>query len=304
MTPEEARERFGSKVNKIVGEETVEIWHYDNPKIRGLIVKWANDVEEISATQEEFSGGACVDDFWEWVSGKMGEGFNAVFQEGWYESSGEFDRVSKGAVVKAIENLYENKEDFADNIDSKWSIANPVIRHDSRKEQISELETNKRQQAANEFYVVEDMDTSTDMVDRIIPDVSAYKYHMKMWALSGETIQAGSDSPNADDFVSEFKGWIDAETSIDSEWVIDDGDGPKYDFFKIPSKDDVAQWCRDMWKNDEGFRRAVKKKWNREVETDEDEEEEEHSNVDSLNDMYKKRDREKRGQRNIGEYGS
>jgi len=316
MTPEEARDMFG-ELHETEDSEAPQ-WEADMDKIRAAIMKWASEVDSIDATAREFSGPACVDHCWEWLHERLGEGFKAVFQKGWYQGSESFDRVGKSQVAGNIETMYSARDDFQQLVDEKWREVVPdfsnitdeadgIALDVGTEEQAKQIEDNRGQQASREFFVTEYREGTEDydpitgehdhFVDRIEPDVSQYKYHYKRYVMGAKTIQADGDSPNAAGFVESFADWLDSDTSVDSEWVVGgDGLGEK-GVWDVPTREDAVGWARELWQNDEMFREHLKMKWNREVEGDETT----NDDIVSLNEEYKNRSREKKGQQKLGD---
>jgi len=294
MKPDTAREKFGD----VVETEEGEVWRPEGAKIRGLVLKWAREVDTIEATEKGFDGEACVDHLWQWLHNKFGNGFTGVFQKGWYDGTKGFDRVSKKELAGQIETLYEDNDEFMGLVEQKCEEVLPdvgVSYKDSDKEVV---DVDERQQGSREFYVTQQLNPDHDTVDRIKPDKSQYKYHMKGWVLESETIQHDDGSPNAEASVECFKDWIDDKTGIDSRWVIDSGDAPRRDLFMVPLKSEVVEWCRELWNEDAIFREHLKMKWNKDVGNG-DEEDGDSGKRKSLHEDWRNRDKKKKGQQKI-----
>lgn len=116
MDIDEAKEKFG---NVVLNKYNNAIWEPDPKRIRGLVLSFAQDVDNVFMVGEVHEAEDYIDHFWSWAEKALGDGFNAVFFSAEGCDSNSFRRVTKDEIVEYANKLYIVNDDYKSNIDSK-----------------------------------------------------------------------------------------------------------------------------------------------------------------------------------------
>lgn len=253
VTKQEAREKYGDIVVNTDGNE---VWRPDRNKVRGMIQSFVRAREQIEGATPEPHSSEYIDELWQWLREKMGEGFEAVFQGDEMSPSGKFDRMSKKKLADVAQSFYESNPEFQNEFYQKW------VQIKLEDETVTGLEEMTHKMAAEEFRIVEE--DEYDMIPNPAEDIDteAYKKWMKEYALSVESIDKRG-SPNAEDFVDSWLSYLEGSV-FNTLQVVCREDGGKYnDMFVVPDYSEVVGFARWLWSEDSEFREAVKEKWGR-----------------------------------------
>jgi len=298
MDKETARDKFGETVEN---EDGTESWMPQPNKIRGIIVRFVRDVDEIRAPVEEPEPAEYIDELWEWTREKLGDGFEGVFRGEEMSPSGKFDRVSQEKLMTYCDGLYGSNKEFTEVLDEKWVYDEDAQSYDEFDPVDVDLSGEMgRHEAVHHFYdgvnstypAMPDGDSE--------PDISTYKYHMKRYAVTAEGIPHEDDEPSAEAFVESWMSYLRDDIFVTAIHLVSNGtDSGQTSGWPVPSKDDVSQWARELWQEDDEFRENLIEKWG-----DERAEPTQDESVDKkkVSAAQKDRKRSKRGQQSLGDY--
>ena len=309
MTPEEAREKFGKEVRRDNGEV---VWQPHPNKVRGMLLSYARMRDNIPSKFEEPQASEYIEGVWEWLRAKLGDGFGAIFQTHEPSPSGRFDRIGKDNLERFADGFYENNEEFRSLIDEAWDYRdddNSVSSGSDTEENIKPrndtlfgLEDTSPKNIIEKFFEQpDDYDEDSMLPQKGDPLPSAYKGFMKRYAMRTDRISSDVTSPDAEAFVDAFLD-VMIEDYINEEGAIVIYDGSRYgECFSSPYHHEVVEWVREMWQEDDEFKRNVMEKWNKEV-VDGEEDGEGESRLSKVGASNKTGNKGKRGQQSLGDF--
>jgi hypothetical protein len=241
-----------------------------------------------------------VEDSWQWLSEKMGDGFGGVFVSDDPSPSGKFDRVTKDKFVEIVNEFYESNEEYRELVDEVWEY-NDTEEEDGVGEDRPPLEDDgvRLFDSTHIFYDGHNGSKASLPDADAEPDVSAFKYYMKMYAVNTDGIPSDDDSPSADAFVDEWLDYIEREALTYTVHICSDRSERHGGPWNIPTHDDISCWAREMFKNDSEFKENVLEKWGVEIEDDDEKEEPEPHEV---SEPQKKRKVKREKQSGIGDF--
>jgi hypothetical protein len=277
-----------------------------------MIMKHARSCDEITGPTEEPDIEHYIDDLWQWLQDKLGDGFEGLFQGDEMSPSGRFDRIGKDNLKGFTRNLYENKADYHNTVNDKW---NQVDDDDGSPDDVdvdnfvgegvtgdlATLANSGHSEQILEFFVI-DEDAGPGVGDKKkAPAVGMYKHYMTEYAIQVNGIPATSESPNAEDFVEEWIDWL-TEYIFHTEKCIVIRESDKFNnMFVTPTENDVVGWAKELWKQSELFRNKLKDKWGQPY-AEQDIKTEGSGSLTKLNRPDMGTRRKKKGQVKIGDY--
>lgn len=298
MDKETARDKFGKMVEN---EDGTERWMAEPNKIRGIIVRWARDVDEIRAPAEDPEPPHYIGDLWEWTEEKLGDGFEGVFRGEEMSPSGKFDRVSEDRMMTYCDGLYGNNKEFTEIIDEKWVHDEEAERYDEFDPVDVDLSGEMgRYEAVHHFYEGTNKRYPAMPNKQAEPDISTYKYHMKRHAVTAQGIPHDDDEPSAEAFVESWVEYLRQDVFVTAIHIVSNSDDPGGSGqWPVPTKEQVAKWARELWSDDDEFRENLIEKWGdeRAEPTDGD-----NMKEKKISAAQKDKSRNKRGQQSLGDY--
>jgi len=268
MNKDEAREKFGKYSEGPDGEEQ---WEFDHNKLRGMFLRYSEEVDYLEGTTEWPDAEAWVDNFWSWVKVNVGVGYKGILQCQTPSPSGRFDRLGKGEAVRVANRYYENHDGFKENMDELWEPIDKVEDLPGAGEgYFEELEDMSSKEVLETFFNIYEGHDRTGIGKRQSPNVEGYKYHIKQWVFATDTIQSEETSPSAEALVQEWIDWMAGEILSLEKPIVELEPENCVGGIPIPEEDDIVGWCREVWKDSERFRTEVKEKWNKDVSSDDD----------------------------------
>lgn len=264
-----ARERFGRIEHT---EEHGDMWKPDLPKFKGMCIAYARDVDTIEGHAQSFEPQYVTDQFWQWASEKLGDEFGDIFRDGDVSPSGKFDRVTKSLVEGLMDSLYGSHDEFTELCDEKWQEVVPEFGEFNREQDTcSELEGKNPSYMIDLFYekgaeLEYEVERGDDVEKRVTykkgePKPEMFKYYLKQYAAEKKGFGFDEMPPSAEEYVGIWIDWLDNHWQSSTKFLVDDED--KYDgsIFSVAKEEDVVQWARELWKEDERFRTMLKSKW-------------------------------------------
>lgn len=269
MDIDTARDKYGSEY---VGDDEEVHWSPNYNKVRGMVVRYAHAKDCIYCQSEAHSASEYVDDVWEWLGEKLGDGFHAVFESDEPSPSGEFDRVTKNKLESVIEGLYENNEDYVDVFDEKVEVVDDEDSYgngcDETPRKIDEDTT--IHESVRILYKGDMGRFPSRAPSHAEPDVDSYKYNMKEFAKDVDGIPSSDDSPSAEEFVRCWLSYLD-------EFVLSGVGHVCMEFLSgstanwtVTGMDEIVQWSKEMWSDDDEFRSIVCEKWGDDIGIEEE----------------------------------
>ena len=238
-------------------------WEPDMAKVRGLIVKWLREQDEVKGHAEELDGRVVNVQIDKWIRDKMGDGANAILRTGDYNRAG-FERVSKDEIGRQVDNLLENNEEFRQMAEGKWvdiATNDPDVEPD---ESAGEYLTN-----SHSMYVANDLidNRASGVVDGDVatpePRSRRYKYFIKRYVMETKEIASSDDNPSAEALAKAWIRWLKVELDTTENYLVHaDGSEPAPGMHEI-TQEEIAEWCRELWNDDNDFANHVRMKWNR-----------------------------------------
>jgi hypothetical protein len=268
-----------------------------------LLLKYSREIEYLEGKSSQPYAEAYVDHFWEWCGEKLGPGYKGILQSNSVSPSGRFDRLGKGSFVDIADAYYQAHDEFRENLDSVWHSEIPDIarRHeyDTSEEMLNDIGS---KQVIETFYFIYDGHDMMLPGDRQGVDVDAYKYHIKSWVFESDRIEHDDEKPSAESLAEAWVRWMGKEILSTERPIAHPDEDERLSTDSVPTIDEIAEWCREMWESHNKFRGHVKNKWNKELDDGEDG----LGSGENLNriDADRKEKSEKReGQQNIGSFG-
>lgn len=245
-------------------------WEPDMAKVRGLILKWLREQDEVRGHAEELEGHVVNVKVDNWIRDKLGEGANAVIRTGDYSKAG-FERVTKNDIAKQIDILLENNDEFAEMADEKWVDIAPDNPDDSPDEPAGDyLAGGNTMYVANDLIDMDSGGVCDGDVATPEPRARRYKYFIKRYVMETREIAADSDKPNAEGLAKAWVRWLKSELDTTDRYLVHaDGTEPAPGMHEV-DREDIAEWCRELWEDDEEFVKYVRMKWNREERNGDD----------------------------------
>jgi len=299
MNQEEAREKFGCTVE---GQEGEEQWQIDHNKLRGMFLKYSREVPYLEGTAEWPDAEEWVDHFWSWVKGSLGVGYKGVLQCKKPSPSGKFDRLGKSEAVRVANKYYDSHREFRENMNMMWHSVDKIEGLvESDEEYIETLEGMGNTDILRTFFNIYEKRDGAVIGKRQSPNVRAYKYHIKQWVFETETIMTHEPEPTAKALVECWIDWMGQEILSLKKPIVETEPEEAVGGIAIPDEEDIVDWCRELWKDSDKFKKSVTKKWNRDVHSGED------STPDAreITDLRKGIDtsgKEKQGQQGLADY--
>lgn len=299
MKPEEAKEKFGKEVvNK---DDNVE-WRPNHNAIRGACLKWAKERESIVTDGEEHDASVYVDDVWEWLEDKLGEGFSEVFNSDERFPQHGFNRVEIKTLENILNSFYENNDDYQEEIDRCWYVidANLSVGLDGRCELCGLIRMSPKSRVEEFFF-------QAGAGDEHIPDKGggpdeeAYKHYMKRWVLEVDWISSEENEASPEAMANAWLDWM-AENMFNVPRALAFGSGASYaEVLNTPRRNEIELWAKEIWQNDDEVKRIANGKWNNKdfgtaVESEDEEEED-----DGLRWVNKQDETKKSGQMTLGD---
>lgn len=299
MNKQEARDKFGEYVEDDDGNE---VWQVDNKKVRGMLLKYSEEVHYLEGTAEWPDPEEWVDHFWTWCKGRIGVGYKGVLQCSEPSPSGRFDRIGKGELVRIATAYYENHYQFGENMDALWESVDKIEGLvESDEGYLESLEGMSDKEIIETFFNIYESRDGRVIGKRQSPNVRAYKYHIKQWVYETETIQSESETPSAEALVREWIDWMGDEILEVRRPIADMKPDETVSGSHIPDFDSIVGWCRELWSDSDKFQQCVVDKWNKPV-GDDGGATPDAASMASLSDGVNVGGREKSGQLDISDY--
>lgn len=259
MTQSEAREKFGQVVQR---DDADDMWRPNDNKLRGVLMKWIKERNRIFGEGDEFDGSEHTADLWEWLRDRLGDGTHGVFQTGEPSPSGKFDRVSKRRMAELMDGLYENNDDFREAVDEKRVDVGDMfeVPPDSLNE-CARLEWEENKDKIETFFHIKEQRYDEIPDPRKGPDIDTYKYYMRRFAFEAREIDNDRNTPNAEEFVQAWVGWIEDRVVDVSEAIVAPEGHYGHVDNGIPEFDEVVEWARELFANDDDFAQWVVDSW-------------------------------------------
>ena len=299
MKPEEAKEKFGKEVvNK---DDNVE-WRPNHNAIRGACLKWAKERESIIADDPEHDASEYVDDVWEWLEDKLGEGFSEVFNSDERFPQHGFNRVEIKTLENILNSFYENNEKYQEEIDRCWHVidANLSVGLDGRCELCGLIRMSPKSRLEEFFFQAGSGDEY--IADKGGgPDKEAYKHYMKRWVLEVNWIDSEEDEASPEAMANAWLDWM-GEYMFRVPRALAFGSGASYaEVLNTPRRNEIELWGRELWENDDEVERIVNGKWNNKDFGSPDIDEEEEEEDSGLNKVGGDNGTKKSGQMTLGD---
>jgi hypothetical protein len=238
-------------------------WEPDMAKIRGLILQWARDVDSIDGYAPEPECHCFKTSVKAWLTDRLGDGAHAIVRTHDYSKAG-FERVSKKQIAEQSKRLYDNNDEFRELVDEKW--------HEITKEDIDgddEVAVGKYIAEYNGIDVSDDvlltpsgLESDGDVATPE-PRPRRYKYFIKRYVMESTSIESSYDRPNADALADNWVNWLRDELGTTKRYLVcSEGTEPAPGLHDVRVPD-IAEWCRELWEDDEEFREHLKLKWNK-----------------------------------------
>jgi site-specific DNA-methyltransferase (adenine-specific) len=93
-------------------------WKPDKAKIRGSMVKWIREVDEVEV--DEFSAEACMHRWYEWMRGKVNRFYRILKRNG--KDWDRYQRLSYQEMAEQMRLLRDNNNEFADLLEQKVHV--------------------------------------------------------------------------------------------------------------------------------------------------------------------------------------
>jgi len=309
MKVEEERERFGKESSN---DESKTMWEPNPNKVRGMVMKYARTRDVIQGESDSPDVDEYIDDLWQWLQDKLGEGFEAVFQGDEMSPSGRFDRIGKDNLKGFTAELYKSNEDYRETVYEKWeTVENDTGEGASGEDDgfpaegvtgdLAALAEMGHNDSILEFFVSDESKGPGLRNQKEEPAVGMYKHYMVEYAIQVNGIPADAREPSAEAFIDEWTNWL-AEYIFKTDKCIMKEDSSKYKhLFVTPVKSDVVSWAKELWQSNDRFRENVKDKWGDSYS----EQDTELTGDEGLPDMNRPsmgKEKQKRGQVKIGDY--
>ena len=299
MNKEEARQKFGHKYQAENGEEQ---WEIDHSKLRGMFLKYSREVDYLEGPSDWPDAEHWVPHFWTWVKDNLGSGYKGILQCPEPSPSGRFDRLGQSEAARVANNYYDSHDEFRENMDEVWEFNDNIVDIPEAEHGYADtMEAADTKEVIEAFFNIYEGHNNSLAVRRQSHSVRAYKYHIKQWVFECDTIKTHEAKPSAEALVDQWVEWLSSNVLELQQPVVTPGDGDNPTREPIPNEEEITEWCRELWQESDQFRKHVKEKWNKSIESGEEGE----PDPDEMTSLRKGVDvgkSGKQGQTGIGDY--
>jgi len=269
MKVSEARDKFGREAVNDAGEK---VWEPDPNKVRGMVMRYARTRDVITGPSDKPEAEYYIDDLWQWLQDKLGDGFEGIFQGDEMSPSGKFDRIGKDNLKGFTEDLYKNNDKFKEQVDDKWTVdsgrdssdgddSDSDFVGDGVTGDLAALSEMGHDDRVLEFFVLSEEQGPGLRGKKEAPSVGMYKHYMIEYAIQVNGIPAKGSEPSAEAFVEEWVDWLGEHVYNTTGCIVQDDSSKYNDMFETPTYSEVVEWAKDLWKKNDRFKKELKRKW-------------------------------------------